>query len=244
MFIDTLSSFVRTRTRTIASVALLAASLGCKSDHDSRPTPPQTPRVEIVATRFLTNAAIFCSATHLPDFNDSHVGKVFALPYEGGPNMEYGQQTAGRAITHASLASRGELFECVSDIGGKCGPNGSNKGGWGRVSPQLDGVLRVTGAGPGGARVVLTLTLSPRDVATEPGTPNLITMTIPALGLQRTITAQELANPVLVVLNGVRTGDLDFTLTTATLVQGCFGAAEGTYPRKNVALGMRAAVAP
>lgn len=231
-------------TRTLLRLGLLALlgtfAPGCRT---KTPPPTHAPSVQIVASRYLTNAAIFCNAVDLPDFNDSHVGKTFALPYSGGPNMEYGQQTAGRAITTATLSSDGTRFESVTDIGGKCGRNGTNKGGWGKVSPQFDGVLRVSHARPG-TRLALTVSITPSDLATEPNTTDWLTLTIPRLGYQRTLSRQELGNPVLITLTSLPAGDLEFTLTTATFTQGCFGASENSYPRKNVAVVLHAAVLP
>lgn len=220
---------------------LITLAPGCRTK-----TPPplsHAPSVQVVETRYSTNAVIFCNAEGLPDFNDSHAGKIFALPYSGGPNMEYGQQTGARAITNATLSSNATRFESLTEIGGKCGRNGTNKGGWGKVSPQLDGVLRVTHAGPG-TRLALTVSITPNDLATEPSTTEWLTLTVPRLGLQRKVSRQELTNPVLITLNSVPSGDLEFTLTTATFVQGCFGASENSYPRKNVAVVLRAVVLP
>lgn len=96
-----------------------------------------------------TNADIYITADNLPPFpHTPHTqwSDLSGSPsqYHGGPNMQWGNHSAGWAITRALLEVQIEkptLLEATIEIdtrcGGKCGKNGTNTGGYGKSHAEF-----------------------------------------------------------------------------------------------------------
>ena len=110
----------------------------------------------IVAGTIVTRASISVTADNLPPFVDpgaqTHLTHWWPLPYGAGPNMQWGNHSAGWALTRAAVGVQIQTaslldatLEINGTVGGKCGKNGSNTGGSGRLNPEYRGFLGLRG---------------------------------------------------------------------------------------------------
>ena len=209
--------------------------------------PPHATPVRIARGILHTNAVIKCEAPNTPPYNGRARGEQI-LPYPdsvgfAGPNMGYKNLTECQAVSRASsehfIAAPDEVlqqFDIESTVGGMCGPDGSNVGGWGLVAPEWATFIDVPRS-PHAAtwRLVLAGVTS----VTEAGTPeksdpqftadpNCIVTMQDANGVTRTVLSMGRTKDQKSANLAIPQGHTSLRLTCSAVWRGCKGSKAGT----------------
>lgn len=205
----------------------------------------------------LTRASISITADNLPPFQDpaaaTHLTHWWPLPYAGGPNMQWGNHSAGWAITRASVGTEIQnstlldaTLEINGRVGGKCGKNGSNTGGSGRLNPEYRGLLGLNAADPS-----WVITLDARFFGSAPTDPPGASM--PDAQVQFLDPSNAVVHASAVPYNAPASVNTTFSrppdvLTVVVAIppflRGCLGSPENTASESEATFRMRITVVP
>lgn len=196
--------------------------------------PP--PRMECGSIK--QNSSIRATADDGSTFEDAHVEWISLPSSQVGPNMGWKGQTAAwallRAICDPPVVSKTSLNQAISienEVGGVCGPNGSNTGGHGIVAPQWRTTLSLP---EGEANTVWHVELKgsseAHEVAAIPASNPLEHCTVRLMGngivkdfsFPRNGPSADLRVPNL------KPGAYALEMSCPAIQRGCYGASRGT----------------